>query len=508
MNEGSLWGAGQQNSYLYELRNCEYDAFFSKVLAEIRDRNSLDRSRHIKCFNFYYKTVDKIILYSTFHIYSVGTHATTTKYDPTRRSCLVSSHKVSFMRRLLVFFAGNVLAQGLAAVTGLLLVRWLPVEQYAYYTIAISIMGSISILAKGGANIGFVAILGRIWPDYARVKELVPALIHVRRLLLIFLMPPVISLAAVLLWRGGIDWASGIALLLLLAIFWFADLNSRIIDQVLFFARKTTRVQMLDSGLAIGRLAMVTVLFFIGGLTAVTAVTIGVLVAVVRIWPIRSWVSKTLPQDVAPPRAADIAEIVIGVKRQLPVEAFYVSQMQIVLLLLSFRADAIIIAEFGAMMRIAALLGPVRVVNAAFFIPLAAQAKERVATKILALAALISLPGLALIMIASISPDILLWLLGENYAHLRTEVVIMAICAVFIQTGGEYWNLIAHRGWVEYSIFQIPLGILWVVISFFLLDMSSVSGALILNAGFTLPAFFIGTLELMKHRNDSPSSGK
>lgn len=411
------------------------------------------------------------------------------------------------MHRLLLFLAGNVLAQGLAAVTGLLLVRWLPVEQYAYYTIAISVMGAISVLAKGGANIGFVALLGRVWPDYTRAAELVPALVHVRRLLMMFLMPLVIGLAALLLRRGGIGWGAGSAILLLLVAFWFADLNSRIIDQVLFFARKTSRVQMLDSGLAIARLAVVSALFALGGLTAVTAVAVGVLVAVVRIWPIRAWIFNILPKPTtASPRPEDVEEIVTGVKRQLPVEAFYVSQMQIVLLLLSFRADAAVIAGFGALMRIAALLGPIRMVNAAFFVPIAAQAKVRVVQKILGLTVLISVPGLALVLVALLWPGVLLWLLGENYAHLRSEILIMALCVAFVQTGGEYWNLIAHRGWVEYSIFQIPLGILWVVASLFWLDLSSISGALVLNAGFTLPAFLIGTLELWKHRNDAPHS--
>lgn len=411
---------------------------------------------------------------------------------------------MSFVRRLVTFLAGNIVAQGLAAVTGLLLVRWLTVEQYAIYTIAISIMGAISVLAKGGANIGFVALLGRVWPDYARAGELVPALVHVRRLLMMFLMPLVLGLAAMILWQSGADWRQSGAILILLGAFWVVDLNSRIIDQILFFAHQTSRVQMLDSGLAIGRLAVVSALFSIGGLNAISAVLIGVLVALVRIWPIRKWVFKIVPRVTSEPRASDVEEIVTGVKRQLPVEAFYVSQAQIVLLLLAFKADATVIAGFGALMRISALLGPIRVVNAAFFVPIVAQAKECVIRKIFALTALISIPGLMLLAIAIVMPNALLWLLGENYAHLKTEIIVLAICVAFIQTGGEYWNMIAHRGWVEYSIAQIPLGFLWVGGALLWLDVSTISGALILNAGFTVPAILIGTLETIKHRMDIP----
>lgn len=409
-----------------------------------------------------------------------------------------------FVRRLITFLAGNIVAQGLAAVTGLLLVRWLTVEQYAIYTIAISIMGAISVLAKGGANIGFVALLGRVWPDYARAGELVPALVHVRRLLMIFIMPLVLGLAAVILWRSGAGWTQSGAILILLGAFWVVDLNSRIIDQILFFAHQTSRVQMLDSGLAVGRLAVVSALFAIGGLNAISAVFIGVLVALVRIWPIRKWVFQIVPRVTAQPRIEDVEEIVTGVKRQLPVEAFYVSQAQIVLLLLAFKADATVIAGFGALMRISALLGPIRVLNAAFFVPIVAQAKERVIQKIFALTALISIPGLILLAISVAIPNALLWLLGENYGHLQSEIIVMAVCVAFIQTGGEYWNMIAHRGWVEYSIVQIPLGFMWFGGALVWLDVSTISGALILNAGFTAPAILIGTLEVIKHRKDNP----
>ncbi|WP_376870722.1 hypothetical protein [Albirhodobacter sp. R86504] len=409
-----------------------------------------------------------------------------------------------FVRRLITFLAGNIVAQGLAAVTGLLLVRWLTVEQYAIYTIAISIMGAISVLAKGGANIGFVALLGRLWPDYARAGELVPALVHVRRLLMIFLMPLVLCLAAVILWRSGADWMQSGAILILLGAFWVVDLNSRIIDQILFFAHQTSRVQMLDSGLAIGRLAVVSALFAIGGLNAISAVFIGVLVALARIWPIRKWVFQIVPRVTTQPRAEDVEEIVSGVRRQLPVEAFYVSQAQIVLLLLAFKADATVIAGFGALMRISALLGPIRVVNAAFFVPIVARAKDSVIQKIFGLTALISIPGLILLAIAVVIPNALLWLLGENYAHLKSEIVVLAICVAFIQTGGEYWNMIAHRGWVEYSLAQIPLGFMWIGGAVLWLDLSTISGALILNAGFTVPAILIGTLEIIKHRKDNP----
>lgn len=163
-------------------------------------------------------------------------------------------------------------------------------------------------------------------------------------------------------------------------------------------------------------------------------------------------------------------------KHQLPVEAFYVSQMQIVLLLLAFRADATVIAGFGALMRIAALLGPIRMVNSAFFIPIVAQAKTRVGLKILGFTALIGLPCLILLGLTILWPDMVLALLGEKYAGLRNEVAVMGVATLLSVSSGAFWNLVAHRGWVEFTLFQIPIAAAWVAFCYFFIASRRLQG--------------------------------
>lgn len=229
---------------------------------------------------------------------------------------------MNFLRRLLIFLAGNVLAQGLAAVTGLALARWLSVEQYAVYTVATVTMGAVAVLSKGGANVGFTAILGRTWPDFERIAKTLPALGQARRVLARYLMPLVLALAGLVLYRAGAEPVIIVLILILLAAFWIADMHSQIIDQVLFFARQTTRVQLMDSGLAVLRFLAAVALYLTGLLNAVTAVMIGVLVAFARIRPIRHWVFRIIPKYEGKPLPEDVSEIKAGCGGNCPPRHF------------------------------------------------------------------------------------------------------------------------------------------------------------------------------------------
>lgn len=416
------------------------------------------------------------------------------------------SDAIKFTQRLTHFLLGNVLTQALAAVTGLFLVRWLTVEQYAIYTVGTVAAGAVTVLSKAGTNVGFVSMVGRYWPDFERISPLIAALRQARRTMFVYLVPFVLILAGYLLHQTSAGLVSSSIILGLLVIFWIGEMNSKTVDQILYFANQTTRVQYLDSALSIARFLLTGLLFISGALSAVTALLISSLMAVARIFPIDAWVYKIVPRPMGIPKANELQEIMDGVRRQLPTSAFYVMQGQIVLLLLSRHADTATIAGYGAMLRIIALLAPVRTLNAAFCIPLAAKAKKNVGPTILLLAAANALPCGMLIAIGLLFPQAVLWLIGPQYGHLHDEMLVMIFSTAFIITGGSFWNLVAHRGWVKRSILQIPLGVIWVLIAGYIVDLSTISGALILNAGFTGPSVIIGVVEMWLNRQQRSTS--
>ncbi|MGP5107651.1 hypothetical protein [Pseudomonas helleri] len=402
------------------------------------------------------------------------------------------------IKRALLFLAGNIAAQGLAALSGLLLARWLSVSDYAIYSIVFTVMGAITVLTKGGVHLGFTAILGRTWPDMTRAAQAIQSVLRVRHMLSIFILPPVLLMSGTLLWQNGAPALLICLLLCLLVIFWWADMRTKVVDQILYFAHQTTRIQMLDTSLAAIRLLTIPALYVTGYLNVLTAVLLAALVAILRIRPIIMWIHKLLPAGAHTSNPSDLAEMKAGVRRQMPVEIFYVFQAQIVLFVLSYFATSTDVAGYGALSRITQLLLPFQAFMYAFCVPIFARSTSKQGTLLLGLVALASLPGIMLIGVAALQPSMLLWLIGPNYADLQQETLIAAAVAAFSSAAGTAWSLVAHRGLVRWSWLQIPIGLIWCVIASLIFNLGTIKGALLLQGGFSIGLIVAATMDFIR----------
>src|SRR5467141_3799415 len=65
--------------------------------------------------------------------------------------------------------------------SGILLVRWLPQREYAFYTIANAMQAALMLLADIGISVGLVSVGGRIWQDRHRFGELINTALSLRK---------------------------------------------------------------------------------------------------------------------------------------------------------------------------------------------------------------------------------------------------------------------------------------------------------------------------------------
>ncbi len=400
-------------------------------------------------------------------------------------------------RRVGVFLSGNVAAQGMSAITGLLLARWLSVPDYAVYTVFITVMGAIAVVTKGGVHLGFTGILGRHWPNARRASLAVVAMTRVRRRISAWLLPPILLLSGLLVYRAQPHWGLVLGVLAALLLFWMADMRSRIVDQILFFAHQTGRVQWLDTGLAALRLAMIGGLFLLGSLNIYAALAVGALIALLRIRPILQWVQKVAPASPTPALAEDVSEISSNARRQIPVELFYIMQGQAVLLFLALWGSTQETAGYGALTRIAQLLLPVQAFTYAFCVPYFAKAQDRIVRRFFQLLFMLALPGISLAVFVAFFPDWVLIIIGPNYAGLESELLWAALATGFTSVAGNAWSLVAHRGWIRWSWIQIPLGVVWCLIALTVLPLGTITGALIFQGGFAVGLVVATALELI-----------
>ena len=391
------------------------------------------------------------------------------------------------LMRLSKFMMGSVAAQGMAALTGLLLAHWLPVHDYAIYTIMTVIMGTMTLLTKGGVHLGYSALLGRDWPDQAKVDAAGKVVVRIRRLMSVIMLPPICAVAAVLLLQNGVSYLQLGLLVGMLLLSWYFDMQTRVIDQILFFAKQTSRVQMLDTALNAVRLLIVTLLYLLRVLSGGAAIAVAVLIAALRVTPIKRWIVRIVPASPAnQPSAEDYAMVRNTAMRQMPIEIFTVFQTQIMLFTLGFFAGTASVASYGALSRIPQLLVPIQVLSYAFIIPAYTRQNTHVIRRLIAYSLFCAVPAFALVMLSWLAPGPVLMLIGGNYGGLEHELVIATLNAALFNTMGIAWNLLAHRGLNHFAWLQIPVGLAWCAAAPFLFDLTHLSGALWLQAGFSL----------------------
>src|SRR5690606_35641018 len=80
-------------------------------------------------------------------------------------------HKINYSRisewgkLIAITGSSQILIQALGFISGILVIRVLPVHEYALYTLANTMLGTLTILADGGISTGTMALGGKVWND-------------------------------------------------------------------------------------------------------------------------------------------------------------------------------------------------------------------------------------------------------------------------------------------------------------------------------------------------------
>src|SRR6266481_8583878 len=87
--------------------------------------------------------------------------------------------------------------------SGILLIRCLDQREYAYFTIANTMQGTLNVLADIGISIGLVSIGGRVWQDRNRLGQLINTALGLRRKLGFLAVIVVVPILYYLLVKNG-----------------------------------------------------------------------------------------------------------------------------------------------------------------------------------------------------------------------------------------------------------------------------------------------------------------
>ena len=378
--------------------------------------------------------------------------------------------------------------QMIGFLSGILIVRWLPQREYAYFTIANTMQGTINLLADIGISVGLVSIGGRVWEDRHRFGELINTALGVRLKLGAAAMIAVTPVMYFMLIRNGAPILyTGILTALVLAGL-LIQFSLGVLSVVPRLRSDLSRIQIIDFTGAITRLLLVVALVYLFS-SAGVAVAIAAATWILQYTMLRRYAARVV--DLTAAENPEDRRAIIGFIRKLAANSvFYCFQGQITVFLISFFAHrASSVAEVGALGRLAMIFTVLTNLLTNIFVPAFARCQDLRKLRLLyaAIVGGVTVFSLLILFWAGILPGQFLFVLGSNYAHLQRELLLMVGVAVLSALSGTFWALNAAKAWIAGAWLYIPLtlGMQLALIPF--TDFSSVTGVLIFNLLSNVP---------------------
>jgi len=398
--------------------------------------------------------------------------------------------------------------QVIGFLSGILLVRWLSQREYAYFTIANTMQGTINLLADIGISVGLVSIGGRVWHDRHRFGELINSALAVRRRLGALAIIAVTPIMYSMLVKNGASTLYTAVLIAVVLAGLIIQLSIGVLSVVPRLRSDITRIQIIDVTGALVRLLLLVALLFVA-LNAGVAVGVATLVLLLQYAMLRHYVTGVVDLN-APENPEDRQEI-IRLTRHLAANAvFYCLQGQITIFLISFFAHHVnAVAEVGALGRLAMIFTVLSNLLANVFVPAFARCQNRRKLRWLYAAILGGVAAFSLVILAfaAIFPEQFLFVLGSKYAHLNYELLLMVGGAIIGALTGTFWALNASKAWVSGAWLYIPLTLATQIVLIPYTNFSSVSGVLMFNLLSAVPNLLLNAvLSYRGFRSFQPAS--
>ncbi|MEY2575404.1 MAG: hypothetical protein QOF80_891 [Verrucomicrobiota bacterium] len=379
------------------------------------------------------------------------------------------------------------IVQMVGFLSGILLIRHLDQREYAYFTIANTMQGTLNTLADIGISVGLVSIGGRVWQDRNRFGQLIKTASNLRRKLGAIAAVVITPILFFMLVKNGAPLPYTFVLIALVLAGLAVQLALGVLGVVPRLRSDIGRIQTIDFVGAAVRLVVLVALMYVF-LNSAVAVAVGSATLFVQYWMLRRYAARVIDFD-APENEEDRSAMQRFIRHLAANAVFFCFQGQITIFLLGFFGRVNAIAEVGALGRLGMVFTVLTNLLTNVFGPAFARCQDpkRLRWQYAAIVGGVTAFSLVLIAAAALFPGAFLFVLGAKYAHLERELVLMVGGAVVGALTGTFWTLNASKAWIAGSWLYIPLTVGTQILLIPITNFSSVRSVLMFNLLSAVP---------------------
>ncbi len=408
---------------------------------------------------------------------------------------LIDRHKARTLEwgRLLSITGGaQVLVQVVGFVSGFIVIRLLPVREYAWYTIANTMLGTMTVLSDSGIGVGVISQGGKVWRDHKLLGRVLATGFDLRKKFSIASLAVAVPVLISLLRYHGASWTLSLLLMASLVPAFLAALSDTLLEIAPKLRQAIVPLQRNQIAAAVARLALTGSLLFAfpWAVAAIAASGASRTWANIRLRKISSnYADRNQEPD------PEVRKAILGiVKKTLPSSIYYCLSGQITIWLISIFGSTNAVGQIGALSGFATMMNLFNVMFGTLIVPRYArlpQDKGLLLKRLFLVQLGLIVMNIGLVALAGFFSKELLWVLGKQFLGLRKELIWMVIgsCINFVSACTH--QLLSARGIVISPFLFISAAIAIQVGFAFLVPLNQVVGVLIYAALTSLAIYLL-----------------
>lgn len=373
----------------------------------------------------------------------------------------------------------EILLKAIAFISGILIVRLLPIQEYAMYTLANTMLGTLVVLTDGGISNGVLALSGKVWQDPQKLGSVLATGMDLRRKFAVVALVIFLPILIYLLLKNNATIFTAILITLSLIPAFYAALTDSLLEITPKLHQDIASLQRNKVVVELGRLVLILGTIFIFPWTFVIILASGV----PRVYG-NLKLKEINAKFVDSSQKADLTvrkEILLVVSRVLPNILFYALSGQIVIWILSIFGNTRDLASIGALGRFAVLIGFFTALLSTLFIPRFSRLEDNrgsVLKYFVVFQIILFTISTCFMLITYVFPTEFLWVLGSSYSALTSEFLLIMLSNCIGLITSMTGQLIGSRGHFLNPILVIAMNLSCVIGAYFMWDLSTIQGIL------------------------------